>query len=133
MNNRSSEEGRDDAPPFTPTVEGGVSPLGGIFPGIPVNYFLLVDMRRVMERNQQGLIGVDYCHYMVKNVLHDCLSIFGSGNFQIWENPIGVCIRFCCEKEQLENFLKKTRKTARIWGAGENCLTQYRSDYPEVP
>jgi hypothetical protein len=122
-NDPSKDEGREVAPPFTPTVEGGVSPLEEFLPTLPSNYFFVLDIRHVN----------DGCYdWMVRNIIRDCMGIFGSGNFQIWHNTISLCLRISCDKNQLEKFLKKTKETARIWGASENGLTQYQSDYPKA-
>jgi hypothetical protein len=119
----SEDEGRDEAPSFTPTVEGGVLPLEEVIPDFPSNYFLVVDIRHVF---------IGYIEIMVQNLTIDGIRVFGSGNFQLWLNPVSVCIRVSCNKANMERYLKVAKETARIWGASGNSFTLYHSAYPEA-
>lgn len=100
------------------------SPAGGSGP-LDVsasNYFLVFSLRM----NDEIL-----SNFLVKNLIRECMEVYGSGKFQCWENIASFCIRVTSTTYQLDVFLAMAKETMRIWGCNPDDIVKFRSDFPQ--
>lgn len=86
------------------------------------NYFLIF----VFRQNSETLN-----HFLVQNLIRECVFVYGIAQFQCWENPVSFCVRFASSQLQLETFIGMAKETMRIFGCNPDDISVCKSDFPQ--